>query len=225
VDLVAGFFSYYSWTHIWNEQVVRRAIAVGIKNGTFGYVANAHRDEKKNLILNGPAAVTVQFGKDVPLHELDMGEGAFLLSAAYTQQLLTPPSFPVVPPGVDADGTLTEAGQGPSEVYPPEIGGGTVIKDPPWSTEPTPPETKPVAPGQGGRLFRLSMKVKLADFFEVMKALEKLNERALSMEMSVSVVARAKPDQPFVANTLHNLIVEPLDEASDVDIQEEQVEE
>ena len=37
------------------------------------------------------------------------------------------------------------------------------------------------------------------------------------------VMAKAKPDQPFVANTLHNLIVEPIVEESDVVVLEEQV--
>ena len=48
------------------------------------------------------------------------------------------------------------------------------------------------------------------DFFYVMQALERLNERAASMETTVSVVATAKTDQMFVANILHNWVVEPL---------------
>src|SRR5258707_2408020 len=63
------------------------------------------------------------------------------------------------------------------------------------------------------------------DLFEVMKALDKLNDRSMSMNITVFAVASAKPDQPFIANTLHNLVVEPMLEESDVVIQEEQVEE
>ncbi len=43
------------------------------------------------------------------------------------------------------------------------------------------------------------------------------------METTLSVMA--KPDQQFVANTLHNLIVEPIVEESDVMVLEGQVEE
>jgi hypothetical protein len=41
----------------------------------------------------------------------------------------------------------------------------------------------------------------------------------------VTVFAGAKPGQPFSANTLHNLVVEPMIEESDVIVLEEQVEE
>ncbi len=221
--LVACFFRYYNWTHIWDEQVIRRAIAVGVKNRTFGYVANARRDAQENLVLSGPAATVVHFGEDVPTHELDMGEGAFLLSAAYAQQLLTPPA----PPRTEIDatnGTGTQTGEQQMGVYGGEMGGRAVVNDQPFATVPTPSTSKPVAPGRGGRGYRLRLKVKPGDFFYVMKAVERLNERAASMETTVNVVATAKPDQPFVANTLHNLVVEPMVEESDVVVLEEQVE-
>ncbi len=41
----------------------------------------------------------------------------------------------------------------------------------------------------------------------------------------VIVIATAKPGQPFNANTLHNLVVEPMVEESDAIVLEEQVEE
>ena len=88
---------------------------------------------------------------------------------------------------------------------------------------PTTPPTKPVAPGRGGQRYRLRLKCKPGDFFEVMKALEKLNDRAASM--NIAVIAAAKPGEAFIANTLHNLVVEPMLEESDVFVEEEQVEE
>ncbi len=222
--LVACFFRYYNWTHIWGEQVVRRAIVVGMKNRTFGYVANARRDAQENLILSGPAATVVHFGEDVPAHELDMGEGAFLLSAAYAQQLLTPP-VPLKTEIETTSGTGTETGERQTGGYGGEAGTGAIVNEPPLITEPAPSVSKPVAPGRGGRGYRLRLKVKPGDFFYVMQALERLNERTGSMETTVSVVATAKPDQPFVANILHNLVVEPMVEESDVVVLEEQVEE
>jgi hypothetical protein len=225
--LVSCFFSYYNWTHIWDEKVVRQAIIVGIKNRTFAYVANARKDEQENLVLSEPAPVRVQFGKDVPAYELDMGEGAFILSATYAQQLLTPPASPepeivTIPPTGEM-----RPGYGASGTHSGETG-KTIVREsapPPLSTLPVPPSAKPVPPGRGGRYYRLIMNIKPGDFFEVSKALEKLNDLVDTMDTTVTVFATAKSGQPFHANTLHNLVVEPMVEESNVIVQEEQVEE
>lgn len=174
--LISCFFSYYNWTHIWDEKVVRQAIMVGIKNRTFAYVANARKDEQENLVLSGHAPASVQFGKEVPTYELDMGEGAYILSAAYAQQLLTPLTLPEpeivatpptgeMKPGYGASGTHSgETGKAPvREAAPPLI-----------STLPIPSGAKPAPPGRGGRYYRLTMKIKPGDFFEVSKALSTL---------------------------------------------------
>jgi len=54
-----------------------------------------------------------------------------------------------------------------------------------------------------------------------MKAVERLNERAAPIETTVSVIASEKTNQPFVANILHNLVVEPMVEESDMVMVEE----
>ena len=43
--------------------------------------------------------------------------------------------------------------------------------------------------------------------------------------MTIAVVATAKPGETFVANTIHNLVVEPMIEESDVFVEQELVEE
>jgi Protein of unknown function (DUF499) len=170
---------------VWDERVVRQAIIVGIKNRTFAYVANAHKDKQENLVLSGPASATVHFGKDVPAHEIDMGEGAFLLSAAFAQQLLTPPAPPKIEPAPVADVPTStgeiQPGQQPLQVYiPAGEEGKTMVNDAlsPTLAAPVPPPAKPVAPGQGGQRYRLRMRIKPGDFFEVTKALERLNDRS-----------------------------------------------
>jgi hypothetical protein len=45
------------------------------------------------------------------------------------------------------------------------------------------------------------------------------------MNIVVAVVATAKPDEIFVANTMHNLVVEPMTEESDVFVEQELAEE
>ena len=222
--LVSCFFSYYNWTHIWNEKVVRQAIKVGIKNRTFAYIANARTDNQGNLILGGPAATAIQFGKDVAAHELDMGEGAFLLSAAYATQLLTPPAPPNVEPVVTIPADTQPGHQSPPAYSPLGEGGSkTAVNEPPTPTLPTAPPARPVAPGRGGQRYHLRLNCRPTDFFEVMKAFEKLNDRAISM--TIAVVATAKPGEAFVANTMHNLVVEPMIEESDVFVEQELVEE
>ena len=225
--LVSCFFSYYSFAHIWDEHVVRRAIVVGIKNRTFAYVANARSDEQGNLHFGGPVATSIQFGKDVPAHEIDMGEGAFLLSAAYATQLLTPPAPPNVEPTVPIPTTNndTQPGHQSPPVYPPPVerGSKTAVNEPPAPEVSTMPPTRPVAPGRGGQRYHLRLNCRPTDFFEVMKALEKLNDRAMSM--TIAVVATAKPGEVFVANTMHNLVVEPMIEENNVFVEQELVEE
>lgn len=227
-DIVIGFFSYYNWTHVWNEQVVRRAIAQGIKNRTFAYVANARTNEQGNLILSGPANTTILFGRDILAHELDMSENGFLLSAAYAQQLFTPPAQPQPHPPID----LTSQSSAPTPVSPlAGNSGGTVGAGSPYIQDggtvyappPTPPLGSPVAPGKGGQHYRLHVQINAKQFFDLLQALERLNERSVGMD--VTVIATAKPNQPFIANTMHNLIGEPLIETSDIQVLEERVEE
>ncbi|HEV2580593.1 MAG TPA: hypothetical protein VGT44_07035, partial [Ktedonobacteraceae bacterium] len=221
VALVACFFSYYNFTHIWDEKVIRQAIIVGVKNRTFAYVANARKDNHENLVFGSPAATSVYFGKDIPAHEIDMGEGAFLLSAAYAQQLLTPPApTKIEPPDVPTihdgpqiySGSPTQAGVATGHVAPPPL-----IPSLPQ------PTTQPVAPGQGGQHFRLRLQAKSEDVFEVMKALGNLG--GLIESMQIAIVATAKTGQPFIPNKIHNLVVEPMTEESHVQVLEEQVEE
>ncbi len=226
-DLVAGFFSYYDWTHIWNENVVRQAIVQGIKNRTFAYVANARKDNQGNLTLNNPAAVSIQFGKDVSADELDMGEGAYLLSALYAMELLKPPALLSMPPVTEPTAQTTPitvpANNVPEQEkprYTSPSGTAGIVNEQPFSSS-VPPT--PVSAGQDGQRYRLHMKVNAQQFFDVMQALERLSGR--SVEMDIVVTAVANPGQAFTWNALHNLVVEPMVEGSDVDVLEERVEE
>ena len=206
--------------------MVRQAIIVGVKNRTFAYVANAHMDNQENLVLGGPASTTVYYGRDIRANELDMGESAFILSAAYAQQLLTPPVPARVEPVVENPATTNDVqpGQQTPQTYKGEAG-RTVVHDSPLQTIQAPTAAKPVTPGRGGQHYRLRMKIKPDDFYEVSKALERLNDQAVTMDTTVTVIATAKAGQLFNANTMHNLLVEPMVEASDVVVLEEQVEE
>ena len=56
-----------------------------------------------------------------------------------------------------------------------------------------------------------------------MKALEKLNDRAMSM--NIAVVTTAMSGEAFVVNMMHNLVVEPMTEESEVFVEQELVEE
>jgi len=100
-----------------------------------------------------------------------------------------------------------------------------VVHDSPLQTTQVPTAAKPVTPGRGGQHYRLRMKIKPDDFYEVSKALERLNDQAATMDTTVTVIATAKAGQLFNANTMHNLVVEPMVEASNVVVLEEQVEE
>ena len=201
VALVACFFSYYNFTHIWDEKVIRQAIIVGVKNRTFAYVANAHKDNHENLLLGSPASTSVYFGKDIPAHEIDMGDGAFLLSATYAQQLLAPPVPAKVEtpahtdiPAFEYDSQKTRSGS-PSEANRP------IVHDEPSTLLSS---SQPVAPGQGGQHYRLRLHTKSEDVFEVMKALQNLGGLIESMQIAI-VATTICAQEPRHAHASHRV--------------------
>jgi hypothetical protein len=242
-DVVAGFFSYYKWTHIWNEQVVRRAIADGVKQRIFAYVANARKDQNGNLVLGSQQASSIRFGEEIRANELDMGEGAFLLSAAYAEQLLATFTAQAAPTMYEAPvNEPVSVPRSSNSILPPVQGSfpfasstgqaGGIVRETPsaypqmqTSLSPEPPPVRPVGPGQGGKRYRLHMRLTTNQFFDVMQALERLNEDSATELIDIFVTATAKSDQTFTRNKLHNLVVEPMLEASDVEVVEEEVEE
>ncbi|MEO9027328.1 MAG: DUF499 domain-containing protein, partial [Ktedonobacteraceae bacterium] len=220
--LVSGFFRYYNWTHIWNADVIRRAITVGVKNRTFGYVTNARKDNQECLILSAPAASSVYFGTDIPWNELDTGEGTYILSAAYAQQLLTPPA----PVKVEPEPASDNGSSGEGTYEPAGDGGRKSVNEPPPAIVAEAPPGKPVAPGQGGQHYRLAIHSKnLGDLYEIQKALEKLEERSTTLHITIHIVANSKPGQSFQRNMLHNLVVESIIEETNAEIIDERVEE
>jgi hypothetical protein len=234
-DLVTGFFGYYKWTHIWNESVIRQAIVKGIKECAFAYVANVRKDAQSRLLLGSATTNPIHFGDEIRPDELDMGEGAFLLSAAYAQQLLaaqTPPApepepSPVSSSGAPAQGSFYGFGTPPRDRTVAEEPASWASRPQPEATTPPlfniPPSTRPVGPGQGGHHYNLHMRITIDQFFDVMQALERLS--ALSSTMEIVVQATSKPDETFTQNRLHNTVVEPMVESSDVEVLKEQVEE
>jgi hypothetical protein len=229
-SLTACFFSYYNWTHIWNEDVLRDAIKVGIKNGTIAYVANARKNEQEQLMLPGPASSTVHLKKEISAREIDMGSGAYLLSAALAQQLL----MPLAPTRRNDETDLETAN------HPPDIGwkrpekyanpyvkeGSEKLGNGGLAGQPGGQRTLgggSVASGRGGKTYRLHLRATPDQLFEVLKSLHKLGD--YSSTLDIHITATTKTGQSFVKNTLHNLIVEPMVEESDVVILEEQVEE
>ena len=85
-------------------------------------------------------------------------------------------------------------------------------------TIPLSPPAQPVAPGQEGQRYWLRMQIKPEDFFEVTKALLRLNECTTTLDTTMIVIATAKPGQPFNANSLHILVVELMVEECDVNV-------
>ncbi|MBA2393113.1 MAG: ATP-binding protein [Ktedonobacteraceae bacterium] len=235
-DIITGFFSYYKWTHIWNEQVVRNAVVQGVKNRTFAYVANARKDQDGNLILGSQSTNSIQFGNEIVAAELDMGEGAFLLSGSYAEQLQA--SFVAkVAPVVESVSTpvngISSVGVPPVQggfTYQPSVGTGSTIREPggytapPLFGDPMPPPARPAAPGQGGKRYRLRVQVNMDQFYDAIKALQALSEENTDT-MDILVIATAKPGQAYNRNKLYNRVVEPMVEGSNVDVIEEQVEE
>ena len=219
--LVSGFFRYYNWTHIWNAEAIRQAVTVGVRNRTFAYATSARKDSQEHLIFNGPATSSIYFGKEIPWRDLDTGEGAYIISASYAQQLLTPPVLskaePEPVPGEDS---------GTSAPYPPAHPDPNGVSEPAAAPIVEPVPGKPVAPGQGGQHYRLSLRSSNpGDFYEIQNALERLQQQSAKVSMTINVFATARPNQAFQRNTLHNLVVEPITEETSAEIVDERVEE
>lgn len=219
--LVSGFFRYYNWTHIWNAEAIRQAISIGVRNRTFAYATNVRKDSQEHLIFNGSVVNGIYFGKELAPHNIDTGENTYIISASYAQQLLTPPT----PPTVEPEPAPRASASTPTP-YAPTPSSAHGVSEPAAPLTATPVPGKPVAPGQGGQHYRFSLHSNnLGDLYEIQQALERLQQRAEKISITINVLATSQPNQPFQRNTLHNLIIEPITEETSAEILDERVEE
>jgi hypothetical protein len=123
-DLVSGFYSFLGYTRLIDRSVLQRAVAQGVQQGIFGYIAGAVPAldaDCKYKVARNKARFDVPTADD----EIDLDSGFVMLPEAITAAPAPGPG--PVPPGP----TPTPPGPGPAPAGGPGVG-------------PTPPPEKVV---------------------------------------------------------------------------------
>lgn len=183
-EIVDGFYSFLGFTRLTTSAAIRKAIALGVEKGYFGYMAGAvpaiGPDRKYQM-----SPEKVRFGTVVADDEIDLESGFLMMPAAIPQ---VTPTISVPPPSEGAQVTTPGAGQpAPS----PGVGAG--------------------APSAAGvqRTVELTFQGDRNQLYSAWNAVANLAD----MAGKVSVTVRAESEKGFDQNKLQNGVLEPLKEA------------
>ena len=188
--VVAGFFSFLGFPRLLSNAVVRKAIALGVQTGLFGYTTG-----RPSLGNDGHYQIDrsrIAFERSVADDEIDLDSGFLILPRAI-------PEKPVEPSSANGGGGQT--------TYETEPTGGASE-----SQETTDPADEPSS-AEDEREVALSFTADSQALFHAWNALANLAD--LSGE--VSIIARAKPKSGFDKNTLEYGVLEPLRELGLID--------
>jgi hypothetical protein len=182
-DIVDGFYSFLGFTRLGTSAAIRKAIAVGVEKGYFGYMAGA----VPTIGPDGKYQVSpekVRFGRVVAEEEIDLESGFLMVPVAIPQ---VTPSIPVTLPSEGVQGGTPGVGR----PVPPPLGGPGV---PPSAVETT---------------VELSFQGDRNQLYSAWNAVANLAD----MAGKVSVTVRAESEKGFDKNKLQNGVLEPLKEA------------
>jgi hypothetical protein len=183
-EVVEGFYSFLGFTRLATSGVVRKGIARGVGQGTFGYAAGGLSQLGPDGRYQVPLA-KVRMGTEVEEDEIDLESGFLMMPQA------VPQAAPVVPPGPVSPST----GLGPTPPGP--------IPSGPTPPGPTPP---PVA---GQKVVELTFSANRDQLFTAWNAVANLADLAGKVQVSL----RAESEAGFERGKLQNGVMEPLREA------------
>jgi Protein of unknown function (DUF499) len=178
-----SFYGIIGFPRLEDDNVLRRAIIAGVKDGTFGYVGRADRIERDRVKTEAGYFVghnQAIIGKDLREDEIDLSSGFIVLPAAIEAEAPLEPKVPTEP-----------------SPAPPETG-GTITH------QPTPPTYS--APSSQ---VRLKLVLNRQQVYASFNAFANLADKAGTIE----VVVNAQSLQGFDAVWLRNAVLEPLEEA------------
>lgn len=194
-QIVESFYSVPGFPRVESEVVLRRAIAKGVRQGTFGFVGLTEptqqgwqkETDKQYLVKSGQVRINVDLRED----EIDTSIAAIVLPEAIEPEALPKPTPP--------DTTRPEP-------TPPGPG-------------PTPP-IRPTLPSLGTTdapqtTVCLNMRMSRQQLYASFNAIGNLADKAGTIRVTVE----AESLSGFDANWLRNAVLEPLDEA-DVDVEQ-----
>jgi hypothetical protein len=178
-DAVDAAFSYLQFPKLRSDAALHEAVARGAMKGVFGYLSMASIEDGE--LRARPELVRI--GRPLGADEVDLGEGAFLLDAAYAREL---GHLPV--PGPD-EGSV-DGRSGDSSGFTAGDSG--------------------VRRAAVGTSLSLSFRVGKSELFDSMQVLSALSDESKTLEVSVNVDATAKAeyDQTWVRNAIRERLEE-----------------
>ncbi|MHC4618999.1 MAG: DUF499 domain-containing protein [Planctomycetota bacterium] len=184
-EVVEGFYSFFGFTRLISLDVVRKAVARGVKEGIFAYFSGATPE----LGEDGKFKVAfdrVRLGEDMPADEVDLDTGFIMLPSA------VPQPEPIMLPQPAAVG-----GERPPVVSPetPEGGGGE------------PPVSPPTV--ETDKVVQISFCADRNALYTAWNSAANLADLA----GKISVTLRAESLEGFDKGKLENGVMEPLREA------------
>jgi len=187
-ELVEGFYSFLGFTRLTASAVIRKAIARGVQEGAFGYIAGTVPEIGADGKYQVPLA-KVRFNAGVAEDEIDLESGFILMPQAIPQPAPVPSPGPTVVPPLGAG--PTPAGMPPAGA--PGLG--------------VTPLSPPGAPAQ--KIVEVAFSADRNQLFTAWNAVANLADLA----GKVSVTVRAESEKGFDRSKLQNGVIEPLKEA------------
>ena len=189
-DVVEGFYSFPGFTRLTSQEVVRKAVARGVKEGILGYVSGSApelgEDGKFKVALD-----RARFGTGVADDEIDLDTGFIMLPSAMPQPaLVTTVGAPTE--GEGAGGGTESPTTSPG--VPPPPGVGPSVTPPPIATE---------------KRIEITFSADRDALFTAWNAIANLADLA----GKVNVTLRAESEKGFDKSKLQNGVMEPLREA------------
>lgn len=171
-DVVSGFYSFLGYTRLTTREVVQKAVARGIQEGVFGYVAGA----VPALDAAGKYQVArnkVRFDVSVSDDEVDLESGFLMLPQAIPAEAVPQPGPGPVPPG---------------PTPPPEV-------------TPTPGAgAQPSSPTPTDKVVQLSFTANSGQIFDAWKAIANLADMAGKVEVSIRAESETGFDKSKLQN-------------------------
>ncbi len=190
-EVVDGFYSFLGFTRLTTSELIRKAIAAGVREGAFGYTSGATpqvgRDDKFQVSLT-----KVRFASEVADDEIDLESGFLMMPQA------VPQPAPTQQPGAPAPVPTPASGGVPTPS--PAAGGGPSA---PGSIPTATPGTLPQ------RVVEVSFSADRNRLYTAWNTIANLADLA----GKVSVIVHAESEKGFDKSKLQNGVIEPLREA------------
>jgi hypothetical protein len=181
-EVVDAAFSYLQFPKLRSAVAIRDAIARGVMKSVFGYAAMADQEDGT---LRARAEL-VRVGRATGPEEIDLGAGAFLLSAPYARTMSETKEATNGSPGGE-EGDREDQGD--------------------WDGPEKPGRT---GPASGARL-NVELHAGKSEIFDALRILPALADESESLEVSIKIAAKAK--DKYDTTWIRNAVREPLDEA------------